>query len=212
MGILDLELMFDLLDTEMRGFLTSNQLQDFHESLYFSPIDSRQIEAAIITVCGSDSRGVCPRENFTSVLAELDRRKELEEKVYWDFKTVDVEGKGRISLKTALMLFKAVHNELFSMKTWRSFLAQREFPEADVCFDEMKMFLCNLVDGGPCEEEEFENEEKAISLRVCNNKYENLKELEKLQVMYMTVICHTCMYNVLKISILQICGLISCPT
>ena len=186
MGILDLELMFDLLDTDMRGFLTSNQLQDFHESLYFAAIDSRQIEAAILTVCGADSRGVCPRENFTSVLAELDRRKALEEKVYWDFKTVDVEGKGRISLTTALMLFKAVHNELFSMKTWRSFLSQREFPEADVCFDEMKMFLCNLVDGGPCEEEEFEEEEKAISLRVCNNKYENLKELEKLQVMYMT--------------------------
>ena len=185
MGILDLELMFDLLDTDMRGYLTSNQLRDFHESLYFSPIDSRQIEAAIRTVCGADSRGVCPREKFINVLDELDRRKALEEKVYWDFKTVDVEGKGRISLKTALFLFKAVHNDLFSMKTWRSFLSQREIPEADICFEEIKMFLCNLVDGGPCDEEEFDEEEKAVSLRVCDNKYANLKELEKLQVMYM---------------------------
>ena len=181
MGIPDLELMFDLLDTDMRGYLTSNQLQDFHESLYFSPIDSRQIEAAIRTVCGDASR-LCPREHFTNVLNELDRRKSLEEKIYWDFKTVDVEGKGRISLKTALLLFKAVHNELFSMKTWRSFLSQREYPESDVCFDEIKMFLCNLVDGGPCDKEEFSEEEKAVSLRCCNNEYENLNELEKLQV------------------------------
>ena len=85
MGILDLELMFDLLDTDMRGYLTSNQLQDFHESLYFSPIDYRQIEAAIRTVCGPDSRGVCPREKFVNVLDELDRRKALEDKVFWDF-------------------------------------------------------------------------------------------------------------------------------
>lgn len=181
MGILDLELMFDLLDTEMMGFLTSNQLQDFHESLYFSAIDHRQIEGAILTVCGRDTGGVCPREKFIDVLDELDRRKTLEEKVYWDFKAVDVEGKGRISLKTALMLFKAVHNELFSMKTWRAFLAQRLVQEADVCYDEMKMFLCNLVDGGPCDDQEFEDEEKAVSLRVCDNKYESLKEMEKLQ-------------------------------
>ena len=175
--------MFDLLDTGMVGYLTSNQLQDFHESLYFTPIDHRQIEAAIMTVCGRDSGGVCPREKFIGVLNELDRRKSLEDKVYWDFKAVDVEGKGRISLKTALMLFKAVHNELFSMKTWRSFLTQRAVPEADVSFEELKMFLCNLVDGGPCDEQEFGEEEKAVSLRVCNNKYESLKELEKLQVL-----------------------------
>lgn len=182
MGILDLELMFDLLDTDMRGYLTSNQLQDFHESLYYSTIDSRQIEAAIRSICGDGSRGLCPREQFTDVLHELDRRKILEEKIYWDFKTVDVEGKGRISLKAALLLFKAVHNELFSMKTWRSFLSQREYPELDVCFDEIKMFLCNLVDGGPCDKEEFDEEEKAISLQCCDNEYTNLKELEKLQV------------------------------
>ena len=182
MGILDLELMFDLLDTDMRGYLTSNQLQDFHESLYFSPIDPRQIEAAIRTVCGGASRGLCPREQFVDVLDELDRRKSLEEKIYWDFKTLDVEGKGRISLKTALLLFKAVHNELFSMKTWRSFVSQREYPDADVCFDEIKMFLCNLVDGGPCDKEEFDEEEKAVGVQCCNNEYRNLKELEKLQV------------------------------
>ena len=189
MGILDLELMFDLLDTDMRGYLTSNQLQDFHESLYFSPIDYKQIEAAIRTVCGPDSRGVCPREKFVNVLDELDRRKALEEKVFWDFKAVDVEGNGRISLKSALMLFKLVHSELFSMKTWRSFLSQREIPEADVCYDEIKIFLCNLVDGGPCDDEEFEEEEKSVSLRYCDNKYENLKELEKFQVFEMSSPC-----------------------
>ena len=177
-----MELMFDLLDTDMRGYLTLNQLQDFHESLYFSPIDPRQIEAAIRTVCGSSSRGLCPREKFMDVLDDLDRRKSLEEKISWDFKSLDVEGKGRISLKTALLLFKAVHNELFSMKTWRSFVSQREYPDADVCFDEIKMFLCNLVDGGPCEKEEFNEEERDVGLRCVENEYRNLKELEKFQV------------------------------
>ncbi|RMX39987.1 hypothetical protein pdam_00022972 [Pocillopora damicornis] len=181
MGLIDMELMFDLLDTDMRGYLTSNQLQDFHESLYFSPIDPRQIEAAIRTVCGSSSRGLCPREKFMDVLDDLDRRKSLEEKISWDFKSLDIEGKGRISLKTALLLFKAVHNELFSMKTWRSFVSQREYPDADVCFDEIKMFLCNLVDGGPCEKEEFNEEERDVGLRCVENEYRNLKELEKFQ-------------------------------
>ncbi|PFX16028.1 hypothetical protein AWC38_SpisGene19720 [Stylophora pistillata] len=181
MGLLDMELMFDLLDTDMRGYLTSNQLQDFHESLYFSPIDPRQIEAAIRTICGNASRGLCPREKFMDVLDELDRRKGLEEKISWDFKALDVEGKGRISLKTALLLFKAVHNELFSMKTWRSFVSHREYPDEDVCFDEIKMFLCNLVDGGPCEKEEFDEEERDVGFRSVENKYRNLKELEKFQ-------------------------------
>ena len=180
MGILDLELMFDLLDTEMRGYLTSNQLQQFHESLYFSPMDSRQIEAALRTVCGSSE--LCPREQFIGVLEELDRRRSLEEKIYWDFKTVDVEGKGRISLSTALFLFKSVHNELFSMKSWRSFLSSREFPEADVSFDEIKVFLCNLMDGGPADREEYDDELRATDMRYVSNEYRKLKEFEKLQV------------------------------
>ena len=68
------------------------------------------------------------------------------------------------------------------MKTWRSFVSQREYPDADVCFDEIKMFLCNLVDGGPCEKEEFNEEERDVGVRCVENEYKNLKELEKFQV------------------------------
>ena len=182
MGILDLELMFDLLDAGMTGFLTRDQLQEMHEELYFSPIDSRHIEATIVSVCGHNADGKCAREYFMAVLQELDRRKSLEEKILWDFKTLDAEGHGRITIKSTLFLFKAVHGELFSMQTWKAFLAGRINPQSDVCFDEVKMFLCNLPVGGPSERSEFLEEEKELSRCYCDSEYRNLKDLERLQV------------------------------
>lgn len=52
------------------------------------------------------------------VLDDFDWRKSFEEKIFWDFKLFDVEGKGRIFFKIVLLFFKVVYNELFLMKIW----------------------------------------------------------------------------------------------
>ena len=182
MGIPDLDLMFDLLDTDLNGYLTSRQLQDFQEELYFSRFDSKQIDAAIATICGHNSDGKCSREHFTTVLDEIERRRTLEEKIIWDFKTLDMEGNGRISLKSTLFLFKTVHGEYFSLKTWQTFVRERKGNEDGVSFDEIKMFLCNLPSGGPCDEGEFLDAESELEREMCNRDYQNFRDLQALQV------------------------------
>lgn len=182
MGIPDLDLMFDILDTGVTGYLTSSQLHEFYQDIYFSAMDSRQIDGALMTVCGHNSDGRCSREHFLAVLEELERRRSLEDKIYWDFKTLDFEGSDRISIESTLFLFKAVHEDDFSLKTWNSFLKQRSQPENDVSFDEVKLFLCNLPLGGPCEENDYMQEREELEKRCCNTEYNTVKELEQLQV------------------------------
>ena len=93
MGIPDYDLMFDLLDTGMRGYLTIDQMQDFQTQVYFVPLDRRQIEAALNYVCGKNSHLRCDKEHFGSVVEEIGRRVLLEESVAWDFKCLDVMGR-----------------------------------------------------------------------------------------------------------------------
>ena len=182
MGIPDYDLMFDLLDTSLRGYLTVDQLGEFQMEVYFAPLDVRQIEAAITTVCGRNARGKCPKEHFGSVVEELGRRMLLEESIHWDFKCLDVSGSGRISLESALLLFKCVHGDDFSLKTWNNFLSSRPKSFSDVSFDEIKLWLCDLPTGGPCEEEEYLDEKEALETRRGEQFYEEWSELDRLQV------------------------------
>ena len=181
MGIPDLDFMFDLLDANLNGYLTSEQLRDFQEELYPSRADPKQIEAAIVAICGHNSDGKCSREHFMSVLGEIERRRTLENKIIWDFRTLDTEGSGRISLKSALFLFKTVHAENFSLKTWRNFVKERDKKDG-VSFDEIKMFLCNIPVGDPCVDDELLDVERELEMEVCNEDYQNFRDLQALQV------------------------------
>lgn len=182
MGIPDYDLMFDLLDISSRGYLTINQLQEFQTEVYFSPLDVRQIEAAITTVCGRKAGGTCTKESFGSVVEELGRRVLLEESVEWDFKSLDVTGCGRISLSSTLLLFKCVHGEHFSLQTWDKFLSSRPKSCPDVSFDEVKLSLCDLPTGGPCEDGQFLDAKEKVEFQGSEELYEEWSELEKLQV------------------------------
>ena len=181
MGILDLDFMFDLLDTNLNGYLTSEQLQDFQEELYSSRVDPRQIDAAIATICGHNADGKCSREYFMTVLVEIERRRTLEDRIIWDFRTLDIEGCGRISLKAALFLFKTVHGDNFSLKTWQSFVKERDKKDG-ISFDDIKMFLCNFPAGGRCDDGEFREEERELEREICNKDYQNFRDLQALQV------------------------------
>lgn len=185
MGIPDYDVMFDLLDISFRGFLTVNQLQEFQMEVYFAPLDVRQIEAAITSVCGRNSAGKCLKEHFGSLVEELGRRVLLEESIQWDFQCLDVTGCGRISLSSALLLFKCVHGEHFSLQTWNKFVSSRSRSYLDVSFDEIKLWLCDLPTGGPCEDEEFLSEREKVESQGGEELYEEWSELEKLQVQFL---------------------------
>ncbi|KXJ12055.1 hypothetical protein AC249_AIPGENE28759 [Exaiptasia diaphana] len=182
MGIPELDLMFDVLDTGVTGYLTTPQILDFYQEIYFSTLDRRQLEGALMTVCGHNHDNRCPREHFFDVLKEIDRRKSLEEKIYWDFRALDFEGNNRISIESTLFLFKAVHEETFSLKTWNDFIKQRLNPSSDVSFDEVKIFLCNLPVGGPCDDGEFMQERDEVTKRNAEDSYRTVKELRDLQI------------------------------
>jgi len=98
----------------------------------------------------------------------MERRRELEEKVSWDFKCLDMDKNGRISLQSALFLFKTVHENRFSMKLWNSFLSSRCRPEDEVSFDEIRMFLCNTPSFDASGDDEY--------VRYHNQVRENQKE------------------------------------
>lgn len=181
MGIPDLDFMFDLLDTDLNGYLTSEQLQDFQEEIYSTRVDPRQIDAAVVTICGHNADGKCSREHFMTVLGEIERRRTLEDKIIWDFRSLDIEGCGRISFKAALFLFKTVHGENFSLKTWQNFVKERDNKDG-ISFDDIKMFLCNLPTGGPCYDDEFHDAERELERDVCNKEYQNFRDLQALQV------------------------------
>ena len=144
MVVQDLSFLFDMLDAELRGYLTSDQIHLFDESVNFDALDLEQVEAAIDTVCGHNADGKCEKGHFEDLLKELERRRELEEKVKWDFKALDLENKGRISPDSTLFLMKSVHGDSFSVRQWNAFLSSRIRPEADVSYSEIRMLLCNL--------------------------------------------------------------------
>ena len=143
MVVQDFDLLFDILDTDFKGYLTVEEVQHFDESTFFESLDLLQTLSAIKTVYG-DENGRITRGKFGSLLREMERRRELEAKVSWDFKSLDMDKDGRISLQSALFLFKTVHDNRFSLKLWNSFLSSRYRPEDEVSFDEIRLFLCNI--------------------------------------------------------------------
>ena len=101
----------------------------------------------------------------------------------WDFAALDKTGNNLITVKDALLLFKLTLGDGFSLQMWNNFLASRRDPVSDLCFDDVRMLLCDLpVDGAVCSAEEMLGEEK----RIEEEKEEKLKEecdaLQKRQV------------------------------
>ncbi|XP_038068700.1 trichohyalin-like isoform X2 [Patiria miniata] len=138
----EFEAIFDLLDPTCQGFVDADQLQEFHKAFYYKSINSDQIEAAISQVCNGGNR--CPKFCFLDVLLELERRRTIEDRAWWDFQALDSRGTHRISPREALILMKATHQEHFTIQTWQAFLDSRCVPANEgVPFNEIRMWLCN---------------------------------------------------------------------
>ncbi|XP_078676996.1 uncharacterized protein LOC144913832 [Branchiostoma floridae x Branchiostoma belcheri] len=177
----DFDAVFDALDLSRQGYLLPEQLQDFYLALYYEQVDIRHAQASVSQICGPSAQGRCSKKHFLDVLMEIDRRKCLEEKVYWDFQALDRDGSHRLRPSDALLLLRATHGEKFSFQTWNRFVASRVDPEDDVCFDEMKMWLCMLPEGDPCGEEQAQKEEEDLINKRTDMDWEEREELLKLQ-------------------------------
>jgi hypothetical protein len=53
MGIQDFTALFNNLDTACKGYVTTEQIIDFHQSIYFAPVAVEHVNGAIQTICGT---------------------------------------------------------------------------------------------------------------------------------------------------------------
>lgn len=86
MGVQDFEALFDTIDLTRKGFVTAEQLHEFCEKLYLTPVCVQHIDGAIKVVSGSS--GMVTRREFLDVLTEVERRRGTEEQAYWDFQVI----------------------------------------------------------------------------------------------------------------------------
>ncbi|ESO89984.1 hypothetical protein LOTGIDRAFT_164683 [Lottia gigantea] len=181
MGIKDYNMIFDELDRSCHGFLTADQLQEFHKSVYLTTIPLAQINTVIKQICGASSVGKVTRDLFLVVLSEIERRRLIQEEAYWDFRALDLDGNNKISLKDALILFREFHGENFSLDTWNKFISSREYPYCDIYYDEIRAWLCEIPEGTACTDQQLIEEERRLDEMIMEwkwNEYETMKTFE----------------------------------
>lgn len=113
---------FDKLDVRGQGYLGTEQIKEFCERCFFCTLDPQRVEEAIARVCGHRH---CTLEHLRDVIGEIIKLIEVEKNIRWEFKFLDKEGSGRISLSDALFLFKSVQGSEFTLASWQLFLSQR---------------------------------------------------------------------------------------
>ena len=130
---------FSKLDVRAQGYLLAEQIKGFCEQCFFCTLDSRRVEETILRVCGHRH---CTLEHLREVISEVIKLIRLEHNIRWEFKLLDNEGSGRISLSDALFLFKTAQGNSFSLAGWQLFLSQRSNITCDyVTSDELVQAL-----------------------------------------------------------------------
>ena len=117
------------------------------------------------------------------MLEELERRRIQEDKVRWDFAALDQTGNNLITVKDGLLLFKLTLGDEFSLQLWNAFLAARVDPLADLCFDDVRLLLCDLPpDGSVCSPQEMLDEEMRLEKEKEDKLRDESEALQKRQV------------------------------
>ena len=76
------------------------------------------------------------------MIQDLERRRNLEEQLRWDFMALDASGANRLSLKDGFLLFTMAHADEFCLEQWTDFLRSRGENELEeIYFDEIKVRL-----------------------------------------------------------------------
>lgn len=110
-------------------------------------LSSQHFNDAIRTISGENKSSSeeywCHVNDLKDVVKELNRRIELREKLYWDFRLLDVQNEGSISLEKARVMFKEVQGDEFE-SFWKLFEEQQIVPKNEVYFEEIELFLCQV--------------------------------------------------------------------
>ena len=115
-------------------------------------------------------------------MSDLQRRRDLEESIRWDFIALDANGSGRIAPKDSLMLFQIAHGDKMSTVTWSRFLNSRSVASDDVCFDEICMWLCDLPEGRPATSAELDEEQRRLKIQSEEHLQKQYQQLKAQQV------------------------------
>ncbi|PIK40892.1 putative trichohyalin isoform X4 [Apostichopus japonicus] len=177
----DLENLYQILDSPCRGYVDSQQIQDFHQTLYLKKIGADQVDAALKQVCGDQK--VCSKKQFVPLLLELERRRTIEERAWWDFKSLDMNGMDQITIQDALLLFKITLGDKFTMIYWGKFVLSRNYSKEPTSFEEVKMWLCNVPDGSsePCSNQAIFEEISNLQTEKNKMDYRNFRKIKALQ-------------------------------
>ena len=68
----------------------------------------------------------------------------LAKDLQWEFSMLDRQGKGSITVRDAMFLFKVVHGEYFSMEKFNGLMSKRLSNECDVTFQQIEVELCDI--------------------------------------------------------------------
>jgi hypothetical protein len=172
---------FDNVDTTLCGFLTAEQVHALYEEANFTKIPFHLVISALCYVCGLDTRE-CKRDQFLPLLTEIERRQQLQEQVYWDFRSLDVRNRGRLSLNDALFLFKSTLQDSFTLKTWELFLQNRPDTTADVTLAELQWALLEPpVHGNIASAEDLLSKQAELEAYTNERNFEEYSMLMELQ-------------------------------
>lgn len=85
--------------------------------------------------------------------------------------------------QTYVIAFKATHQERFTISTWQMFMESRAFSNDDVCFDEVRMWLCNKpLPGDAWDDREVVEMCEKLQKEKRKADYQSHKEFIALQV------------------------------
>ena len=136
---MDYSELFSKLDNHKKGYLCAEQIKELCEQCFSCTLDTFQVEEAVLRVC---RRNLCSSEHLRTVIGEVAKLIQTEKNIRWEFKFLDKEGSGRISLSDALFLFKSVLGRNFSLASWQMFLSQRPNARSDgVEYERLKQAL-----------------------------------------------------------------------
>ena len=163
------------------GFITAEQVHTYYESANVTQIPLYVVISALHHVCGFDVEE-CRRDQFSMLLAEIRRRQQVRDQIFWDFKALDIRNQGRVSLKNALFLFKATFQEDFSLKMWDVFLSNRIDQNADVSLVELEAAVLDPpVYGQPSSMEDLYSKEAELDAQTLKRDFTEYSMLMGLQ-------------------------------
>ncbi|XP_076812765.1 uncharacterized protein LOC143459471 isoform X1 [Clavelina lepadiformis] len=134
----DFQSMFMILDTTNKGFLTTDEVSCFYETLFCQKLDIGLAKAAVKHICSTNK---CSAEHFQAVLIKLEEWRQIQENAYWDFMSLDKDGSRTLPLSTALFLARSVKGIEFSLDAWNEWNLSRSTDGLSVSWDEFKAFL-----------------------------------------------------------------------